>query len=453
MQSSIISAIPGIEWPALPGNQGVGRLATLFQLEQSQWWPEEKLKTFQFKQLTTLLRHAIENVPYYQQTLDSKLLSEPLDEHRWQSIPLLTREQLQNASQNMNATKMPNHGGVAKARTSGSTGKPVEILQSQICEHFWNTFTLRDHIWHKRELDKKLAVIRYSQSQKASSPGGEYSDNWGKATFELCKTGPCVSKNIHAPVNELADWIKRQQPDLLLTHPSVLQELAMYCETNGYSFDFLSEVRTISEALPDDLRNLCQRVWQVPLTDVYSTIELGYLALQCPDNDHYHVQSEGVYLEVLDDNNQPCKLGEVGRVVATNLHNFVSPLIRYEVGDYAEVGEACSCGRGLPVLKRILGRTRNFVTLPDGTRHWPKFGIAKILEIAPVKQYQAIQHTTHEIEYRLVVERSLSESETSQLKKLFVKMLHPEITVTINEVDSIPRSPGGKYEEFLSLIS
>src|SRR3546814_13116510 len=84
-----------------------------------------------------------------------------------------------------------------------------------------------------------------------------------------------------------------------------------------------------------------------------------YLALQCPEHEHYHVQSEAVLLEVLDEEDRPCRPGEVGRVVVTPLTNFAMPMIRYAVGGLAAVGAPCPCGRGLPVLTRILGRARD----------------------------------------------------------------------------------------------
>lgn len=452
MSSFLTSSIKGINWPALPEAQSVGRLATLFQLEQSQWWSAEKLLQHQFLQLTTLLEHAISNVPYYSSLLDKTLLSSPLNQQSWLTIPLLTRDKLQKAGPSINAVKMPDHGGVAPARTSGSTGKPVEILRTPICDHFWNVFTLRDHIWHQRNLSGKLAVIRYSQSPAANSNDGQTSTNWGPATHGLYNTGPCILINIHTPITQLIDWIEKTKPDYLLTHPSVVQELALHCEKYSVSFSSLCEIRTISESLPGGLRELCKKVWGIPLIDLYSTIELGYLALQCPQNDHYHVQSEGILLEVLDDNNQPCTPGQVGKVVVTNLHNFATPLIRYEVGDYAEVGDVCDCGRGLPVIKRIYGRYRNLVTLPNGEKSWPKFGMKKILEIAPVLQYQGIQHSLREIEYLLVMERPLTNAERKQLELLFIDYLFPSMKITITEVETISRSKNGKYEEFISLI-
>ena len=317
---------------------------------------------------------------------------------------------------------------------------------------FWNVFTLRDHFWHKRDFSGKLAVIRYTQDKSAIPPYGIRSKNWGRATNGVFETGISAWINIHTPISEQIIWLQKEQPDYLLTHPSVLQELALHCKREAIQFHFLREVRTISEAQPDGLRELCQEVWGAKLVDLYSTIELGILALQCPEHDHYHVQSEGVLLEVLDDKGVPCVPGQVGKVVVTNLHNFATPLIRYEVGDFAEVGESCPCGRGLPVLKRILGRYRNLVVLPDGQRRWPKFGMGEILKIAPVRQFQAIQHSIKEVEFLLVMDLSLNIEDRQKLIELFRSNLHPEMNVTISEVDSIPRSASGKYEEFVTKL-
>jgi phenylacetate-CoA ligase len=128
----------------------------------------------------------------------------------------------------------------------------------------------------------------------------------------------------------------------------------------------LREARTFAEALPEDLRALCRAAWNVKLCDVYSAEEAGYIALQCPDHEHYHVQSENLIVEVIDERGEPCRAGEMGRVVVTTLTSFAMPLIRYEIGDYAVAGAPCPCGRGLPVIERVLGGTRNLLRLPDG---------------------------------------------------------------------------------------
>ena len=148
----------------------------------------------------------------------------------------------------------------------------------------------------------------------------------------------------------------------------------------------------------------------MPVHDNYTSREVGYMALQCPEHDHYHVQSEGVYLEILDESGRQCRAGEVGRVVVTPLHNFAMPLIRYDVGDYAEVGEPCPCGRGLPVLTRILGRQQDVLTLPTGEQRWTLLGSSDVkafMEMAPIRQYQFAHVARDTIEVRLAVFRDL----------------------------------------------
>lgn len=453
MENRVTSVVDGIQWPVLLPPSGAARLATLFQLEQSQWWSEEKIRKHQFIQINSLLRHCVAHVPYYQALLGKSKFPAGINEEQWHNIPVLTRDKVQQAGNKLRTTVLPSSHGKAKIkRTSGSTGKPVESLGTDITDFFWNVFTLRDHHWHRRDFSGKLAVIRFSLDERTKPPHGSHSRNWGLATTGVFDTGNSAMLSILTPISEQVAWLQREEPDYLLTHPSVLTELALYCQREGVQFPSLREVRTLSEALPDGLRELCQKVWGVKLVDMYSTIELGYLALQCPEHKHYHVQSESVLLEVLDDDGKPCAPGETGRVIVTDLHNYAFPLIRYEVGDYAEVGEPCDCGRGLPVLKHIKGRYRNILTTPDGERRYPQLGIQDLHEIAPVQQFQAVQRTLNDIEIRLVLPRSLQIEERDKLISKFHTMLGDCFNFDIQQVDSIQRSASGKYEEFISRL-
>ncbi|MCW8828929.1 MAG: phenylacetate--CoA ligase family protein [Gammaproteobacteria bacterium] len=450
----IRSAINGIAWPALPAANAAGRLATLFQLEQSQWWPQERLWQHQLQQAQLLLRHSVAHVPWYRERLPAAAVgTTPLDAETWHSLPILSRNEVQQAGDSLRAVSIPpGHGRLLKQRTSGSTGKPIETFSTELSLFFWNTFTLREHLWHKRDLSGKLAVIRYSNSDAAQPPHGQKSNNWGRATQGVIDTGESCLLSIFTTVPEQAEWLAKENPDYLLTHPSVMRDVARYCKEHGIKLPALREARSLGEALPDGLREICHDAWGVEVTDVYSTTELGYLAFQCPEHEHYHIQSESAIVEILDNEGQPCQPGEVGRVIVTPLHNYATPLIRYEVGDYAELGEPCSCGRGLPVIRHIQGRYRNLVTLPSGTLRYPRLGIQDLYEIAPIDQFQAIQHSLESIELKVVVPRPLSESERTALLRHFSQAIGNEFHYTLNEVDALHRSPGGKYEEFISAI-
>ena len=117
-------------------------------------------------------------------------------------------------------------------------------------------------------------------------------------------------------------------------------------------------------------------------------------------------------VEVVDASGEACRPGEIGQVLVTPLFNYATPLLRYELGDYAEVGEACACGRGLPVLRRILGRERNaLLGTQTGERYWPAFGSRTFTEIAPIIQHQFVQRDLKSIEARFITERPLTTTE------------------------------------------
>jgi hypothetical protein len=101
--------------------------------------------------------------------------------------------------------------------------------------------------------------------------------------------------------------------------------------------------------------------------------------------------------------------------VVTDLHNFAAPLFRYGLGDYAEVGGTCRCGRTLPTFRRVLGRRRNLLMRADGSRFLPRAGFETFDEIAAIQQYQVIQHALDDIEFKLVSAEALSPAQVEAL--------------------------------------
>ena len=452
------SAIAGIEWPAIPDSRGAAILAILYQLEQTQWWREDEIRANQARQLAQLVRHARETVPFYRTRLaglDDAEATNPVS-GAWRALPLLTRTDIQTAGDRLFTQKLPeSHGRTNVIYTSGSTGRPIRSVRSGLWGLFWSAFTVRDHLWHRRDLRGTLAAVRESGKGKDLYPAGTRVGQWGRASGSVFKTGPTVSLNITTPIVQQLDWLQRENPDYLLTHPTVAHRLAEEALRRGIALPCLKQIETISEILRPATREICRAAWNVPVVDMYTTREAGYLALQCPDHEHYHVQSEGVLLEVLDDTGRPCEPGQVGRVIVTPLHNYAMPLIRYDIGDYAEAGASCPCGRGLPVLTRILGRKQNMLIMPSGEERWPLLSssnIAALLSLAPIRQYQFVQRTLDAIELRLAVARDLTpDQEEAVTRWVQEKFGHP-FAVAIRYYDEIPPAPSGKFEDFLSLI-
>lgn len=445
------SMIDGISWPVIPTPLAAGLMAMQYQFEQSQWLPAAELERHQLDQAAVLLRHAFTTIPHYREkygafAVPAKLDRNRLDWEAWRSLPLLERSEVQVHLERMKSTAVPpSHGNLRVYGSSGSTGRPLNVLGTDTTHFFWLSLSLRDHVWHQRDLSKKLAAIR-TKITSGTSPGwGEWSDS--------IISGPSSALNIQTDVDEQLDWLIAENPEYLLTHPTNLHALVTRAAERGVRPSKLRETRTFGEMLQPDLRELVRQVWGAKLTDTYSAEETGYIALQCPMTDHYHIQSENLLVEILNERGEPCHPGETGEVVVTTLHNFAMPLIRYRILDHAEAGAPCPCGRGLPVLRRIVGRQRNMVLLPDGRSHWPSFPSRSWVDIAPVLQFQLIQCDVQTIEIKLVCSRPLNAREEAAIRAMLTEKLGHPFHFLFNYQDKIEPGPNGKFEDFVSLAS
>lgn len=431
-------------------------LAVLCQLQMSERWPAERIRAAQGLQLAALLEHAVRTIPLQAQRLQLRnagsIERAAHDPERWRELPLLTREEVRAHGMDLRSDNFsPTHGRTHVKKTSGSTGQPVEVLRTDVTQRMWEAVALRDHVWRQRDARLPSAVIR-ALTPAAPPPAGLKYDTWGYPYDRLWQTGPSYIMDMVADVKEHADWLRRVQPGYLLTYPTIAAALLENFAAHGAPP--IKEIICVGEPISAALATSARDVLGAQIGANYTSNEVGYMALLCPDCSQYHVQSEAVLLEVLDERGAQCAPGEVGRVVVTDLHNFAMPLIRYEVGDYAEVGEACAGGRTLPSLRRILGRRRNMLLHPDGKRHWPVTGFARYHEAAPIRQYQIVQHTRQEIEVRLVADGELTSAQLAALSAIILTALGYPFTLRFTQhTDRLDRGSGGKFEEFLCLAT
>ena len=446
------SNIAGIEFPAIVGGP-TGTLAALVrQLDDTQWLSAEAIGHGQFAQLHHLARYAAQYSSHFRKRLaQAKLRPDGLTSLAvLRRLPVMHRRDLQSG-EGIVCTEVPaSHRPVGESKTSGSTGEPIVAKRTAINQLMWMAMTMREHFWTRSSFDTRLAAIR------ANIPQLAHDKDWGAPASLLFRTGPSLRLPITLSVETLVAHLAEFKPASLIVYPNTLDAISRHCAQAGIAFEGLRTIRTIGETLSADIRSRAQEVFRAPVADNYSSQELGNIALQCPESGLYHVMAESLIVEVIDGSGAPCKPGEIGRVVVSDLHNFATPLIRYDIGDYAEPAEPCPCGRGLPSLKRIVGRERNLIVMPDGTRHWPLVGFHRFREIAPVAQYQMIQHALHDIEVRLVVEAALTPSQEKDLREVIQKALgHPFVLrspistapcragQTASSTSSFARSPKG----------
>lgn len=443
---SVRGSIPGVDWPAFQEGTGAMTLAIQYELEASQWWPPAVIAQKQLGQIGALLQHAAARSPFWRERLRDAGVDphEPLTEDAFARIPVLTRSQVQAQGLALRTDPPePRHGSTFEARTSGSTAMPIAVTRTSVSALVWHALTARDHLWHRRDFGATLAVIR-SGVKEHIAPG------WGPSWHTASASGRAVIQDIAIDTDRQLDWLCGHAPAYLLTYGSALRALATRSLERGIRLPGLREVRSFGESVDDDLRERCRAAWGVPLTDLYSAEEVGNIALQCPDHPHYHVQSEAVRVEVLDTAGQPCPPGTIGQVVVTALHSHAMPLVRYALGDYAETGDVCPCGRGLPVLRRILGRQRNMLRLPDGRWIWPMIkNVALAWEaIADVRQMQLVQVAATRLEARFVAPADPSPAAAARMVDALNASLGYAFDVALQRVAALERSRNHKFEDF-----
>ena len=452
------SLLPGVVWPAVLGQQGLILATLLGQLDQSQWLPSAEVERVQMKQLRVLVEHARRHSRFHAERIAAPRPDPEQELHdALAAIPVMRRADLQSRRTDIDCAWLPpEHGEVSLAQSTGSTGEPVSVRRTGLNNLIWMAMTLREHLWQRRDFSLSMAIIRSQSATGGLLRQGASLPDWGAPVNQLFASGPSHALTLETDVGRQPEWLRRIMPGYLLTYPSNLSALLDLAEADPVrlaGLGRLKQVRTISETLHDDLRGRCRSVLGIGIADIYSTQEVGVIAIECPQGGGYHVMAEGIVVELLDADGRPCAAGETGRVVVTDLHNFATPLIRYDLGDLAEADGPCTCGRGLTKIRRIRGRERNQLLMPDGSRIWPASGLRKFSGV-PIRQYQLIQSRLVLLELRLRVARPLTADERYAIAEHVRQSLGYPFEIDVIEfAEPLPLGPGGKFEQFVSRVA
>lgn len=427
--------------------EGVTGWAMAQRLAAAEELPAAALDALQARHLRHVLTHHAAETPQFtarlaRAGLAAKDLATP---DALQQLPPLDRASLQAAGAHVYSNLMPfDHLPVRVTRTSGSTGEPVTLRRTRINGLLNAAATLRDHAWWNRPANGgRITMIRPQFARVAEVPAQPGS------TTNVAQQIP-ITTDIH----EQLRLIESFGPQTLLVYPGNLAALLEEWSNGAPVPTTLRHLKTIGETVSGALRARALATLGLPIEDTYSSEEFGMIATQCPSSGRYHVRAETHLVEVLDESGQRCAPGQTGRLVITDLHNLATPMIRYVIGDWAEAGAPCSCGRALPTLERILGRERNLVRFADGRRHWPLVGFQRFEQAVPVRQYQVIQHSFTDITLRVVTPEPLLPAQSAALSAIVREALEHPFLVTIEEHrEALPPGPAGKREEFVCLIA
>jgi phenylacetate-CoA ligase len=394
-----------------------------------------------------IVRHACAQVPFYADRLNAVIApGGRFDMNRWREIPTLTRVAAQQAGTALYAREVPPESGDwNEQQTSGSTGMPLRHRRSAIAGFVNMCVRHRDYEAHKFDFDGAVASIQ-------SMSGDPTANDDAPRRWSFYGRGPMLRFPVRSTVEQQFRWLQGVRAPYLRVYPSLLRALAEHARRLSSPDLKFDAIRTYGENLPEETRLIARETFGARVIHSYGATEAGRLAAECAVCARLHVPAETILLEVLREDGAAARPGESGRVVVTPFYNFAMPLIRYEIGDLAEVGAEGECESLLPTLNRVFGRTRNLFRLPDGSRVWPDTRARDMLRYIGFTQVQVVQTALESIEVRYVADSSGRTPDSAGLQDYFRSVLHPSLNVSAAPVAQIARSPSGKFDDYLSLV-
>jgi phenylacetate-CoA ligase len=395
----------------------------------------QELCDYQAKLLRALVKPALGETPFYSGRAAPPNDLAP-DSPYWLAQPFISRRDL---AENFDAFRPRSfasvHGVITPSATGGSTGpaarRDVSSLESVA------RLLASYRMYHNWKLDqtRPLFVLRKSRRDEELR-----SDRWGFPWLDEKSRGKRTWIDIVTPPREQLQAMAHQGPVYVNTLPSNILRLAVEALRSDIRIS-IPYVISVGEYLAPEVRTAAARAFGSTIIDSFASAEAGVVAIQCPETELYHIQSEQVLAEIVSPRGRLCAAGETGEVVVTPLYSYATPLLRYRSGDYVEAGPSCACGRILPTISRIAGRREHMFDFPDGARLLPKIDRVLITQVLGHDHWVLVQSSETDVVFRHVGALSGSGKE-AVLENL--QVASGDLRCTFSEVAELPLTSGGK---------
>jgi phenylacetate-CoA ligase len=416
-------------------------------LQKSQWWSHNQLEEYQMVQLSKLLIHAYNNVPYYRRVFDERGLKPANIQSTadLKKLPYLTKEIIRENLPDLVARNYAKPK-LEYVTTGGSTGIPLGFYYekgfSRAREQAFMTA-----LWNR---------VGYRLSDKCVLLRGYVVDSASKGTFwKYSLFGRwLILSSYHMTDKLLPSYIakiREFRPAYIQAYPSAVTLLARFMKGNNMQpFPSIRAILCQSENMYPWQRQLLEQVFQCRVYSWYGHTEQAVLAGECEKSVHYHLNPEYGITEIVDNNVKViAEEDKMGEIVATGLNNFLCPFIRYRTMDLAIPANAkCECGRQYSLLKKVEGRTQDLIVTKDKrliTLTALIFGL-HFSAFSKVKEMQLIQEREGEIVVRIQKTYQYSDSDERELLSKMQSAIGDGLKIDFDYVDSIPRTEQGKYK-------
>jgi len=410
----------------------------------------KRIREYQLTKINEILKYAKENSLFYKEfykNVDIELKS--LDDIK--KLPILKKDIFKEAIRD---NKILSSGfyknELSCGHTTGSTGTPLEMCFDKECiekrgvvqSRLWKNMGVLPHkrfvkIWRDKKLSKS--------EQKLKDAGlllpiavGDVSDPLATAT---------TNEKLQKILKELIEF----KPQVIRGYVSALYSIASLVEQNNIKFDSLESVITSAEYLPNTMWEYFEKVFNCPVYNLYGGTEAPSIAVNKKDTHHLTISEDLYFIEVLDENGNDVKPGEIGLITITDLYSKATPLIRYQIGDMAIVDENFyKFNEQFRYFVSVEGRTNDIFELEDGSLIYSHLWFVYFRTEEWIEKFKVIQRDRKNIEIQL--QANCFEEEKLQLLKDKITKLYPIVDFTWKITNKIELDKGNKFRSVLSLV-
>jgi phenylacetate-CoA ligase len=428
----------------LKGHDSVSRLHAL---ERSQWWPRAQLEDYRLARLREMLGYVGRHVPYYravfkQLGFDPAAMSSLADLQR---LPLLTKALIRG-----NDLKSDVAGPLKRYNTGGSSGEPLIFYMGHERISHDVAAKWRATRWWRVDIGDPEIVVWGSPIELGTQ------DRIRLIRDKLLRTKLLPAFEMSpAKLDGFIREIRALRPRMLFGYPSAFAHIARHARTNGQRLDDLGihVAFVTSERLYDDQRDLITKTFGCGVANGYGGRDAGFIAHECPYGG-MHVSAEDIIVEIVDGDGNVLPAGESGEIVVTHMATREFPFIRYRTGDVGILDdEECECGRGLPMLKDIQGRTTDFVVAADGTVMHGLALVYIVRDLPGVEQFKIVQESLELTRVLLVTGDSFVAESINAIEQGFKARLGQGVRIVVEDVPEIPPETSGKFRYVASCIT
>jgi phenylacetate-coenzyme A ligase PaaK-like adenylate-forming protein len=445
-------ALGRVLYPAWERLRGRPTFALLDLLEQKQRASADELMAIRSGALRRLIRHAYLHTAYYRRVLDDAGvhpddIRDPAD---LVLVPLLERATAQTTVDERTAPWPP----IAVTKTtSGSTGQPLEVRISAESRHWRDATRWRGYGWAGYRMGHKAVHL---WGVPAIPP-----PRWQRmkiAVDHKLRRDVYLNCMVRSPerLAEMAEVVRREQPDAMAGYAQALADLARYINREGLrDWDTIPVIYGAERLWPHDRAEL-ERAFGPAVFETYGCREFMLMGAECEMHDGLHESSENLVVEIVvrerGGATRPARPGEKGEVAITDLHNLSSPFIRYLTGDsaFARAPEPCPCGRTLPRFGPVEGRITETLHDADGNPvEGILFNILFLTLARHTRQFQVVQHADRRLTLKIVPAYDGLPADAESLIREFVGKHVQGVPLRIELVGDIPLTATGKLRRVI----